>query len=122
MTAADAIGPVYSAADAMSALGVTKAVLDDRVRNHEVLAIETVDGVVVFPAWQFDERGQVLPGVAETLQALATGGMDDFTHVLWFNGPSEDLDGKSASEWLTEGHDPEVVVQQARRAAHRWLQ
>ncbi|TRW46371.1 hypothetical protein [Georgenia yuyongxinii] len=118
--AAEAVGPVYFTADLVEWLGVGEAELEWRAAALKVLAIRTADALLVFPAWQFDEDGQVLPGVTETLRALATGGLDDFTHVLWFGGASDELDGLSAVEWLTQGRPVEPVVAAARKNAARW--
>lgn len=116
------IGPVFEAADLMEWRGVSRHDVDELRESGGVLALLTSDEVWVFPAWQFDERGDVREGVSEAMAALASGGMDTWTQALWFRGASPKLDGESAAAWLVAGKDPASVTLQARRTANRWRQ
>lgn len=120
--AAEAIGPVFTTSDLVNWLGVTKQAINNRARRHDLLALKTSDGHVAYPEWQFDDDGNVRPGVGRAVKALSKGGMSPWTQAAWFRGRSSALDGKSAAEWLTEGGDPELVVREARRTANRWSQ
>ncbi|UNX56098.1 hypothetical protein MF406_07790 [Georgenia sp. TF02-10] len=118
--ATEAVGPVFVAADLIGWLGVSRQVIDERVRRRDLLALRTSDGSTVYPEWQFDVDGAVLPGVGAALRALSQGGMDDLTHLLWFAGENPELGGSSAAAWLTEKRDPGAVVRAAQHTAAGW--
>src|SRR5699024_9242554 len=118
--AAEAIGPVLETSDLVGWLGITKQAIHNRVRRHDLLALKTSDGHVVYPDWQFDDDGTTRSGVRHAVKALSEAGMDPWTQASWFRGASSAFDGGSAAQWLTEGRDPDVVIREARRRAHRW--
>lgn len=120
--AAEAIGPVFQTSDLTTWLGVSKQAIDNKVRRRDLLALKTSDGYRIYPDWQFDEHGKVLPGVGESIRALTEGGMDPWTQAMWFRGKTSALGGTSAARWLQQSSDPALVVQEARRTANRWSQ
>lgn len=119
---AAAVGPVLDTADLVEWLGVTKQAIHNRARRHDLLALMTSDGHVVYPDWQFDDDGTTRRGVADAVKALTKAGMDPWTQAVWFRGPSSAFEEMSAAQWLTEGRAPAVVVREAHRRAHRWAQ
>lgn len=59
-------------------LGVEPRILDVRRRSGELLGVPAKDGAdYVYPAWQFDETGQPLPGIARVIAAGRQAGLDD---------------------------------------------
>lgn len=118
---ASQVGPFYDAAGVRSWLGVTSVDLSERRALHTVLACPTADGQVLYPAWQFQRDGALLPGLRDVLETLSIGTCDEWTWALWLTSrvPGQ-LDGKSAVQWLTEGRDPSPVVNFARQDASSW--
>lgn len=112
-------GPFYDTASLTKWLGVTKQALDNRVKKHTLLMCRTSDGKRVYPAWQFDNHGDVHPGIQEVIRAFSEIGLDDgWTIARWLNLPNPDLGDQAASELLAGGVT-EPVVRAARRDADR---
>lgn len=120
--AAAAIGPFYDTAGLTAWLGISRQALHARVARRRMLAVTTTDTPprTLYPAWQFTGTGDTLAGVGEALDALAPAGWSDLTTALWFAGPTEELGGMSAAQWLQAGHPADVVVDAARRDISAW--
>lgn len=65
---------------------------------------------VLFPRTQFDERGRVVPGIAEVLSVFDGEAYEAWS---WLNAPSAALDGDRPLERLRRG-ETEAVVAAAR--------
>ena len=115
------IGPFYDAKGVLVWLGITSSDLDERRARHSIFACSTADGEAVFPVWQFQPDGTLLPGLRDVLETLASGTQDEWTWALWLTGrvPGQ-LDGKSVVQWLEEGLDPMPVANLARWDASSW--
>jgi hypothetical protein len=114
----DLLGPFYSTGQVAKILGgVSRQAIADRRERRTLLGLKTADGVMVYPTFQFDDRNQVLPGLAEILQAFRDSAVDDWTLAGWLVAPSRDLRGKTVIEWLRAGKDREVVLSLARKFA-----
>jgi hypothetical protein len=121
----DLLGPFYSTAQVAKLLGgVSRQAIADRRERRTLLGLKTADGVVVYPTFQFDERNQVLPGLAEVLQVFRDGNahVDDWTLAGWLVSPLKALRGQSVIQWLQAGRDLEPVLTLARDAARRFAQ
>lgn len=114
-------GPFFDTAGVLAWLGITSAELDERRAGHAILACSTAEGQQIFPTWQFQEDGTLLPGLRDVLETLASGTHDEWTWALWLTSrvPNQ-LDGKSAEQWLAEGLDPAPVTDLARQDASSW--
>lgn len=84
-------------------------------REHRLysLPVDRRSGLL-FPAWQFTESGQPLPGLAAVLEALR-GGLHPLQVAGFFTTPTMELslDDESAlspAEWLEGGGDEANVV------------
>lgn len=81
----------------------------------------TAEGELIYPVWQFQDDGELLPGLPAVLEVLASGINDGWTWALWLQTvvPGE-LDGKTVTEWLRDGGDVEPVLQLAANDAAAW--
>jgi hypothetical protein len=120
---AEAVGPFYTAQALVNWLGISQAEIDEKIKSHELLGCASDEGEIFFPVWQFTDCGELVPGLAEVIEALAAGTSVSWTWGLWLTAKVEyTFDGKSAAQWLREGKDKEVVLLHARRDASRWAQ
>lgn len=117
----DILGPFYGTAQVANLCGgISRQALADRRERKTILGLKTSDGVVVYPAFQFDAKNQVLRGLPEVLQVFQGAEVDDWTLAGWLVSPSKALEGHSLVEWLRQGRDPESAVALARDAARRF--
>lgn len=119
-----AIGPVYRTDQVRVLLGnVSRQALADRAKRHTLFALQTRDGVTVYPAWQFVE-GQVLPGLADVLKPFAADEhgevVDGWTLASWLRTGVDQLDGGSVIERLRDG-DIHTAARVAAHTAARWV-
>jgi hypothetical protein len=113
---AEQIGPFYSASGAAHLLGLTAAELADARDRWQVLAMETKDGVWVYPAFQLDEAAaHVKPWLGEVLTVLV--GRDRWTVGLWLTDPQPELEGQS----IVEAGDAGVSGVPLKRLALLWV-
>jgi len=87
-----------------------------------MLALKTADNRWVYPIFQFDERNQLLPGLAEVLACFDPATVDDWTVAGWIASSHEALGGDSVLERLRRGGDIDDVLTLARDAARRFAQ
>lgn len=80
----------------------------DRAARGELIGFD-IAGRHRFPLAQFDERGGVLPGIAEVLGILDAVG-DAYATWGWLTRPNAALDGATPIERL-RGADPERVAE-----------
>lgn len=117
----DVIGPFYGTTQVTKLCGgISRQALADRRERRTILGLKTSDGVVVYPAFQFDAKNQILGGLSEVLQSFRGVDVDDWTIAGWLVSPSRNLDGRSVVEWLRQGRDLEPAIALARDAARRF--
>ncbi len=116
----DSVGPFYDSTGARRLLGVTRQALAQQRSRRTILALETADGHLLYPTFQFDEHRRVLPGLAEVLAAVPAGSVDDWTLSAWLNRSRLDGLGGTVVTHLQGGGDLVRAVQAARRAGARW--
>lgn len=75
----------------------------------------------IYPVWQFQDNGELLPGLPAVLRVLARGIDDGWTWALRLRtaAPGE-LDGKTMTQWLGDGGDVEPVLRLAANDAAAW--
>ncbi|GAA2436743.1 hypothetical protein [Mycolicibacterium llatzerense] len=115
----EAIGPFYDEAGAAKRMHVSADTLQARVLRDEVLACPTAEGDVVFPTFQFNADGTVLPGLDAVLRALAAGTKDRWQVALWLSTPNEQLRGLPPRVALKTGAS-QAVLKVAEQTAERW--
>lgn len=119
---AEKVGPFYDGAGVQSWLGITRQALQKRRSTRNILGCRTADGHWIYPVWQFQDDGKLIPGLSDVLRALATGMDDGWTWALWLVGTIPDqLDGKTVIQWLADGGDPEPVLRLAATDAAAWV-
>lgn len=117
----DHLGPFYGTGQVAKILGgVSRQAIADRRERRTLLGLKTADGVMVYPTFQFDDRNQVLPGLAEILQSFRDSAVDDWTLAGWLVAPSKALGGQSVVQRLRAGVDLDVALGLARDAARRF--
>jgi hypothetical protein len=115
------IGPFFREDQAAALLGgISREELASMFLRRELLALSTVDGMEVFPAFQFDGRRKVLPGLSEVLRILSEASIDDWTLAGWLVAPSRALEGNSVVDWLRADRAIEPAVALARDAVRRF--
>lgn len=116
---ADSIGDFYDTAGLVEWLEISKQALGKRVEKHQMIGCKTADGHWVYPAWQFSDDGDILPGISEVLTVLLSQ-QDPWAASLWFVSASPNLPGElSAAEWLAKDGDVDTVVTEALRDTER---
>lgn len=97
---------------------VTAEALRVKAKAGSLIAVRDGLGEWLFPAWQFDKRGGLLPGLTDVLKALRDGhpAYTDTTPVTFFLNPSPHLSGRSPLDALRAGEVQEVILQ--ARATH----
>lgn len=118
---AQKVGPFYDGEGVGTWLGVTRQSIKKRRDARTILACRTSEGRFIYPVWQFQDDGQLLPGLPEVLKVLATGIDDAWTWALWLQTPVPgELDGKTVTDWLRGGGDVESILRLARNDAAAW--
>ena len=116
----DVLGPFYGPGQIAVYLGgISRQAVADRRARHTLLALKTADGVWVYPAFQFDEHGEVLKGLPALLKVLASS-LDDWSLAGWLMSPFDSLDGVSPIEWLRRGEELAPLLGLAQREAARF--
>jgi hypothetical protein len=116
------LGPFYSTTGIARVLGgVSRQAVEERRRRRTILALRTSDGVWVYPAFQLDERNQVVRGLAEVLGRFHPRTADDEWMVASFlAAPQPGLGGRSVVDHLRDGGTSVEVVVLADERAARW--
>ncbi|WP_051299335.1 hypothetical protein [Arthrobacter castelli] len=116
------VGPYYDTRGLQEWLRLSRQALRKRAKAHKLLACKTDDNVLLYPVWQFLDDGSVLPHLDEVLTILASGSPEaPWSWGAWLTAVVDDeLDGKSAAQWLRDGYDPESVKALAREDAASW--
>ena len=101
--------PVLETGEVCALLGMSRETIRKKVDRKQILALPK-GGDRVFPAFQFKE-GDVLPGMAEVLQALESD--SPFLALSFLLSRNADLNGRTALDLLQRG-DVEPVLAEAR--------
>jgi len=94
------IGPTYTGTGVARRLGITEAEAEAMSARHELWALQTADNATVFPASQFTDDGQVLPGLKEVLDTFPPHVADCWTIAAWLTATHPDLDDMTVLECL----------------------
>jgi hypothetical protein len=114
------MGPFYDTAGLSLWLGITRQAVHDRVRRRALLAVMTADGKTLYPAWQFNNAGQVVPHLREVLEVFRDVPAEDWSVAVWLTTPEEELDELTPAQWLLAGGAVEAVRALAMDVAARW--
>jgi len=107
---AEAEGGSLSSEEAARLLRISKTAVLKRLEAGRLLAWrEERLQAARFPRWQFDEYGQVLPGLIEVLECLKKDqGLDAWGKILFFLQTKTSLGDKRPLDLLREGKVKEV--------------
>jgi hypothetical protein len=120
---ADLVGPCYLTVGVQTVLGrrrgapVSKQAVADRRSRGAILALNTADGLWVYPTWQFT-GGEVRSEVITLLTIF--GDSPRWSVAAWFRTPAGDLAGQTPLQWLDRGAPLADVERLARHSAARW--
>ena len=119
----EVLGPFYTTRQVANLLGgASRQALADRRKRGTLLGLKTTDGVLVYPAFQFDEKRRVVSGLSEVLRCFCDVDVDDWTIAGWLVSSLDALEGHSAVGWLRQGGQLEPVLDLARDTARRFAQ
>jgi hypothetical protein len=114
------VGPFYDTAGLCRWLGISRQAVHDRVRRRVLLAVTTSDGKTVYPAWQFDDAGQALPGMREVLEVFKDIPPNDWAVAVWLTTPDEMLGNLTPAQALRNMDAIDAVRRIAMDVAARW--
>jgi len=116
------LGPFYSTAGIARVLGgVSRQAVEERRRRRTILALRTTDSRWVYPAFQLDERNQIVRGLVEVLDRFRPRTADDEWMVASFLAAGQPgLGGATIAEHLQAGGDLTAALDVAEERAARW--
>lgn len=103
------IGPFYDARGVQDVTRLTEPALDATVAAGDILSVSTTDGTELFPVFQFSERGELLPALAQVIRLLTPVTDDLWDIALWLNTRSRDFEGNTAAQILRSGKITRVL-------------
>jgi hypothetical protein len=114
------VGTLWSAGHVIEVLGLDDHdALEQAVADGAVLGLQTSDGALVFPVWQFHKTADgvaVLPGLLPVIAALHEH--ISWSLATWIRMPSPEIGGRTVLEVARENPDSEALwglVQQFNR-------
>ena len=99
----DRIGAFYTTDRVRKMLGgISRQAVSDRVRNDRLLRVTAADGVLLFPAFQFN-NGAVVSGLQRLLKVLLSDGTNGWTVTYWLTARIGQLGESSPLDVLASG-------------------
>lgn len=104
------LGAFYSVDRVMKELGgVSRQAVNERVKNNRLLRVQTSDGKLLFPAFQFSDGGELRPGLGTVLQKLLASGEDGWTVTYWLTTPIEQFAGRTPLDIIDSRETDEIL-------------
>lgn len=113
------LGPYFDAAALQRRLGFTMQELNAQVHRNTLLGVETDEGSVLYPMWQFHPDMTVLEGLPQLLRILHQTAPDGFSKAAWLAAPQARFGGRSAAGLLAEGAERGPLLAAARADVER---
>jgi hypothetical protein len=85
--------------------GISWQAVAERRESRTLLGLQTADGLVVYPTFQFNHGDEILTGLPEILESFRGGGVDDWTLAGWLVSPLASLGGRSVIQAILDGED-----------------
>ncbi|GAB3607089.1 hypothetical protein GCM10027413_24980 [Conyzicola nivalis] len=105
------IGPFLDAVGVLNVAALSGEELRVCEEFGDILALPTVGHLdVLYPAFQFGARGELLPGLREVSGALESGAVDSWDIALWLTTVRKSYGGKCAVDLIRAGRTDEVVA------------
>lgn len=111
----EAIGPFRDAAGLANWLGVSHEVVQEWIGTR-LFAVETQDGDRLFPSFQFESDGALVPHMMEVVHVLEGGLSSAWGIALWLNTPVVDLGNRSIVDCLKQGESGAAFEYATREA------
>lgn len=86
------IGPFLRSEGVRARLGITRQAVAAKASRRRLLRVFTVDGVALFPVWQF-ENGGVASGLPEVMAMFPEATVDGWTLAGWLRSVDAELGG-----------------------------
>ncbi|PPF53448.1 hypothetical protein C5C13_15085 [Clavibacter michiganensis] len=118
----DRLGAFYTLERVMTLFGgVSRQAVNDRVKKHRLLRVQTSDGMFLFPAFQF-EGAELRPHLAALLQVLLASGEDPWTVAYWLTVQLDEFEERTALEVVDsrEADRIDELLDLAREDAASW--
>ena len=109
-------GGALSATDLTSVLGISRQAVDKRRKAGALLALEVPRRGILYPAWQFTDTGELLPGFVKVLEALAEH--DPWAQARFFLSASARLGERRPLDRLRAGELDRVLAAAAAFGEH----
>ncbi|PPH86334.1 hypothetical protein C5C95_15045 [Rathayibacter sp. AY1B7] len=104
------LGAFYTIDRVMTVLGnVSRQAVNERVKSNRLLRVQTSDGKLLFPAFQFQATGGVHPQLSKVLQILLASGEDGWTIAYWLTTPIEQFGGRTALDVIGSRETDEIL-------------
>jgi len=119
---ADLLQPFWNAAKVLSELDLPdQTALDELSAAGNVLGLQTADGAVIYPVWQFQRRGAKTE-VRASVQAIATvlREHDRWRVAVLLHTPAPELEGSTPLDAGSRGVDIRVLQLLAARVKSEW--
>lgn len=103
-------------------LGVSPETLEQLRATGQILQVETVDGIQVYPELQFDGVGSSVSGLREVLQILLPAAADGWAVLYWLTAPLAVYGDRTLMDLLRAGSagETEAVLELAKHDATVW--
>ena len=114
------VGLFYDMTKVMSILDLSWEEVLEKVATHDILCCVGAEETLLFPAFQFTERGEMVPAISEVIKILASGANAPWRWAKWLGVALEEWGGISAAQWLKEGRNIYPVMGAAQSDAIAW--
>lgn len=110
-------GPLYTSAGLAEWRGVSRQAIYQARRAGRIIGVKHGNRVL-YPWFQFGQRGELLPGLREILPVLTSQGFDDWEMIDWLASPAADLSGDTPLRRLAQ-RDIQSVLGAAKSAERK---
>lgn len=93
--------------------------LESWYRSGRLLGLDTSDGRILYPTFQFGSTGRPVPAVKVILEVFRGAAKSPYTVASWLVSPNSLLEQNSPVRWLSTGRSTALLEEAARRTAAR---
>ncbi|MEJ8285070.1 hypothetical protein [Curtobacterium citreum] len=105
----DRVGPFYDTAGLRKWFRMSRQTLDAQAKVGDVLCVMSADGFRLYPSFQFDARGILLPRLRDVLAGLDPERVDPWGDAVWLNARADELGGLTPAQALRTERADEAV-------------